>query len=78
MSNVKNIILGARYGYRFMTVNKSHKSESEKKGLKRMKKFVRNKGKFNAKRIVFVHTVDEAKVGILLTNILRNDARRSK
>ena len=68
-------LLGAKYGYRFMPVNRSHrKSQSERNGIKRMKKHVRNKGKLNSKRIILLQSLDEKKVMQLAENMNRKMA----
>ena len=70
MKNMISTVMGARYGYRFLPVDRNNqKSTSERNGIKRMKKSLRNGGKFNSSRIIYLHTLDEKKVCQLLENI---------
>lgn len=59
---VANIILSAKYGYRFLPVQKFHKTENERKAIKRMKKYVHNIGPLNSSRIVRLHSIDQSKL----------------
>jgi len=58
----QNIMLSAKYGYRFLPVNRITHSEKERKALKRMKKYVTNNSPFNSKNIIRLHTLDEHKL----------------
>ena len=54
---VQNIVLSARYGYRFLPYNRITHSEKERKALKRIRKYVTNKGKLTT--IIRHHTIEE-------------------
>ena len=71
--NVHSIMLSAKYGYRFLPVQRQvKKSDKERKAIKRMKKYVWNKGKFNISRMIYCHTSDVNKVQIVLKNLHNN------
>lgn len=69
--SVISTMLSAKYGYRFLDNNATRVvSDSEKKGIKRMKRYISNKGPLNESRIVRIHSLDENKclrvIGYLL------------
>ena len=64
-------VLSAHYGYNFLDTHATRQvSESEKKGIKRMKRRVRNNGPFNETRIVRIFTIDELKALRVMRNLL--------
>jgi len=67
----ESAVLSAHYGYNFMDTHATRVvSDSERKGIKRMKKLVRNKGKFNETRIIRIQSLDEDKVVRVIRNLL--------
>ena len=67
-----NANISAHYGYRFLETHATRiVSESERKGIKRMKKLVRNNGSFNESRIVRIQSLDENKVIRVIQNLLK-------
>lgn len=64
--------LSAHYGFNFLNTRATRTvSDSERKGIKRMKKRVNNGGKFNESRIIRIHSSDENKVIRVIQNLLK-------
>ena len=71
-NSAKTAVISAHYGYNFLETSATRVvSESERKGIKRMKKRVRNDGPFNESRIVRIHTLDEPKALRVIGNLLK-------
>lgn len=65
-------VISAHYGYNFLDTHATRVvSNSEKKGIKRMKKKVNNKGNLNESRILRIHSLDEPKVIRVIGNLLK-------
>lgn len=65
-------VLSARYGYNFLETYATRAvSDNERKGIKRMKKRVRNNGPFNESRIIRIQSLDEDKVIRVVQNLLK-------
>jgi hypothetical protein len=64
--------ISAHYGYNFLETSATRVvSDSERKGIKRMKKLVRNNGSFNESRIIRIHSLEEPKVIRVVQNLLK-------
>lgn len=65
-------VISAHYGYNFLDTHATRiVSDSERKGIKRMKRRVRNIGSLNESRIVLIKSLDENKVVRVISNLLR-------
>ena len=56
-----NIMLCAKYGYRFLPMQHIAHSVKERNAVKRMKKYIVNPGKLNVSRIIKTNTLSELK-----------------
>jgi hypothetical protein len=73
MQNPYYSLLNSLYGYRFIPMApKFKKSEKERKGIKRMKRLVRNTGTLGFERIIFTNSLDSKKTVKVLKNVLKN------
>jgi hypothetical protein len=71
-SKAVTAVISAHYGYNFLDTHATRQvSESERKGIKRMKKRVRNTGALTEARIIRVFTLDEAKALRVIGNLLK-------
>lgn len=71
-NTARTAVISAHYGYRFLETNATRiVSESERNGIKRMKKKVRNTGPLNSSRIVRIHSLEEPKVIRVIQNLLK-------
>jgi hypothetical protein len=71
-NRAKSAVVSAHYGYNFLGSNTTRLvSDSERKGIKRMSKHVRNTGPLNESRIIRIHTLDEPKALRVIGNLLR-------
>lgn len=73
MSNFRAMtaVISAHYGYNFLDTHATRiVSESERQGIKRMKRRVRNNGSLNEKRIIRIFTLDELKALRVMKNLL--------
>jgi hypothetical protein len=70
-------ILNAHYGFGFINSNATRSvSESEKEGIKRMRKKVKNTGSLNESRIIRIHSLDESKVVRIVKHLLKTHNRQ--
>jgi hypothetical protein len=64
--------ISTHYGYNFLDTHATRVvSDSERKGIKRMKKRVRNNGSFNESRIIRIQSLDKNKVIRVIQNLLK-------
>jgi hypothetical protein len=71
-SKAVTAVISAHYGYGFLDTHATRQvSESERKGIKRMKKRAWNDGPMNETRIIRVFTLDESKALRVMGNLLR-------
>jgi hypothetical protein len=71
-NKAQSAVISAHYGYNLLNTNATRVvSVSERKGIKRMKKKVRNNGSFNESKIIRIHSLDEDKVLRVISNLLR-------
>jgi hypothetical protein len=71
-NSAKTAVVSAHYGYNFLDTHATRQvSDSERKGIKRMKARVRNNGPFNESRIIRIQSLDELKVIRVVQNLLK-------
>jgi hypothetical protein len=71
-NSAKSAVMSAHYGYNFLDSHPTRiVSDSERKGIKRMSKHIRNTGPLNESRIIRIHSLDEPKILRVISNLLR-------
>lgn len=71
-NRAQTAVISAHYGYNFLDTHATRVvSDSERKGIKRMKRRVRNIGSLNESRIVLIKSLDENKVVRVISNLLK-------